>query len=408
MALALDFGQHNAEVAALWDAYASGAPPRVPVILGAITRYFLLTPTINTAGLTFQQYTEDPAVMLDAQIQFAHWARHNLPQDTELGLPTVGWDVRVDFQNYYEAAWFGCPLEYIPNEVPDTTPVFADDAGKRRLLAQGKPDPFGGLMATSLTYYAEMVRQQREGRTYYGRPIRSVTMCGLGTDGPFTVACNLRGATEMCLDLLVDPGYAHELLCLITEATIDRIRAFRRHLGEPVVRSAFGFADDSIQTLSTELYAEFVLPYHRKLVAAFADPHVEPAPPATPPPLGPQRALVGARHNSIHLCGDSTRHFPLIARELGIRQFDTGFPIDFAAVRSALGLETHLFGGPRVELLRSGPSDAVIAETRRILVCGVTAGRRFVMREGNNLAPGTPVEHLWAMYDTTRRYGRYD
>ena len=22
-----------------------------------------------------------------------------------------GWDVRVDFQNYYEAAWLGCPIE---------------------------------------------------------------------------------------------------------------------------------------------------------------------------------------------------------------------------------------------------------------------------------------------------------
>jgi uroporphyrinogen-III decarboxylase len=408
VSLGIDFDQHNAEVAFLWDAYAAGSPPRVPVILGANARYFLASPEANPEGMMFRQYSEDPDVMLRAQVRFADWARRNLPQDVELGPPSAGWDARVDFQNYYEAAWFGCSIQYLDPEVPDTTPAFSDETAKRRLLTGGPPAPFDGLMARNLDFHETMCRRQREGFTYLGKPIRSVTMCGLGTDGPFTVACNLRGATEMCLDLLVDPGYARELLAFITEATIARITAFRSYLGEPVVRPAFGFADDSIQSLSEETYAEFVLPCHRRLVEAFADPSSPLVPSATPPPLGPRRAFAEARHNSVHLCGDASRLFPLLARELGIRQFDTGYPIGFAWVRSALGSEAHVFGGPRVELLRQGPADAIAGDVRRILSSGVTAGRRFVLREANNLAPGTPVAHLQAMYDAAKLYGRYE
>jgi len=34
-------------------------------------------------------------------------------------------------------------------------------------------------------------------------------------------------------------------------------------------------------------------------------------------------------------------------------------------------------------------------------------GKRFIMREGNNLASLTPVENIVAMYESTKEYGRY-
>src|SRR5581483_2935932 len=39
-------------------------------------------------------------------------------------------------------------------------------------------------------------------------------------------------------------------------------------------------------------------------------------------------------------------------------------------------------------------------ETRRILQSGVLEGGLFILREGNNLAPGTPLENIEAMYPT--------
>lgn len=401
-----DFAAHNAEVRDLWAAYVGGRPWRVPVIFGTNTRYFLLDEAANPEGVSFREYVEDPATMLRLQVQFADWSRHNIPQDLELGPPSEGWDVRVDFQNYYEAAWLGCPVVYFDGQVPDTLPILHDD-DKRAILDRGLPDPYSGLMAKNWEYYQHMRRRQDEGYAYAGRPIRSVTPCGLGTDGPFTVACNLRGATEMCLDLLADPGYARDLLDFITEATINRIRAYRTALGEPIVTSRFGIADDSIASLSTATYEELVLPCHKRLMAAFADPSLEPAPP-TGPLVGPQGVAQVARYNGIHLCGDATRHFALIRRELGAGSFDTGFPVDFGALRQSLGPAVQILGGPHVELLRQGPPDAIRAEVARILSSGVTEGRRFILREGNNLAPRTPLEHLSAMYEAARELGRYD
>jgi len=76
---------------------------------------------------------------------------------------------------------------------------------------------------------------------------------------------------------------------------------------------------------------EFVLPAHREL----------------------KKGLTTAQRISIHLCGDSARHFRLLRDEMGVFSFDTGFPIAFAWVRRELGPEAEIVGGPRVMLLHS-------------------------------------------------------
>ncbi|MEJ5169764.1 MAG: uroporphyrinogen decarboxylase family protein [Fimbriimonadales bacterium] len=200
-----------------------------------------------------------------------------------------------------------------------------------------------------------------------------------------TVCCSLRGATEFCMDLLEDPTYAEELLDFVTEAIEHRIAAFRRELGLPEVQQGFGWADDSVALLSVEQYREFVLPRHRRLVERFSKG-------------GP---------NSVHLCGDATRHFRTLRDELNVRSFDTGFPVEFGSLRRQLGPDVEVLGGPSVPLLLHGSPDELARETSRILRSGITEGGRFILREGNNLAPGTPLENLWAMYETVRREGLY-
>jgi len=129
-----------------------------------------------------------------------------------------------------------------------------------------------------------------------------------------------------------------------------------------------------------------VFPFHKRLVDAFSEG-------------GP---------NSIHLCGDATRHFPFLKARLNIRSFDTGFPVDFAWLRKTLGPDVEFQGGPSVPFLMEACPQEVEAEVRRILSSGIMEGGRFVLREGNNLAPGVPMENLWAMYDAVHAWGRYD
>ena len=121
-----DFAKHNAEQAVLWADFNAERPTaRIPIILGTNTRYFMFNDSANPEGLDFQRYSEDPDVMFDARLQFQRWSRFNLLQDAELGMPEK-WTVCPDFQNYYEAAWFGCSIHYFSGQVPDALPEFSD------------------------------------------------------------------------------------------------------------------------------------------------------------------------------------------------------------------------------------------------------------------------------------------
>jgi uroporphyrinogen-III decarboxylase len=184
------------------------------------------------------------------------------------------------------------------------------------------------------------------------------------------------------MEIYEDPDYVHELLKYVTEATITRIKAMRERLGQEIKPKAFGFADDSIELLSVDVYREFVLPYHKMLVAE----------------------LAGDGPHFVHLCGNVDRHMPTIKQELNVNAWDAGFPMDHAGMRSALGSEFRIQTGPTVSLLLHGTPDEVAAETRRILESGITEGGQFIMREANNLSPCTPAENVAAMFQEVRKW----
>jgi uroporphyrinogen-III decarboxylase len=126
-----------------------------------------------------------------------------------------------------------------------------------------------------------------------------------------------------------------------------------------------------------------VLPVHRKLKAG----------------------VTTAERIKIHLCGDATHHFKTLKEQLGVYHFETGFPVDFGRLRRELGPEVTIEGGPNVMLLKDGSPAAVGAETNRILDSSICEGGRFILREGNNVAPYTPEENLAAMYEAVRAWG---
>ena len=88
--------------------------------------------------------------------------------------------------------------------------------------------------------------------------------------------------------------------------------------------------------------------------------------------------------------------------ELGVNEFEVGFLIDFGKIRQQLGPEVTIHVGPNIMLLKDGTPQEVAQETKRILNSGVLEGGRFVLREGNNLAPFTPFANLDAMYQQAR------
>ncbi|HHY97456.1 MAG TPA: hypothetical protein GX509_01820 [Firmicutes bacterium] len=378
-----DFATHNEEVRRLWEAFDAGRPYRVPVVFNFSRRFWLLTPELNTEGYSFRDYFEDPDIMMKVQLESAKWIRLNVPQDQEMGLPEESWGgIHVDFQNSYEAAWFGCKIVYPEGEVPDTVPLLRDD--KKGLFKLEIPDPLKGNLMGRVYEYYHYFEEKRKDFEFEGKPVGR-TGVPTGTDGPFTAACNLRGATEVCIDIYEDPEYVHALMEFVTEGIIARIKAWMDFMGIEYPTQSWGFADDSIQLLSEDTYKEFVLPYHRRLIETFS--------------------LGGP--NSIHLCGRASHHFKTLMKELNIKSFDTGFPTDLGAMRKELGPDVLLRGNIHPELLRLGPPETIREAVRKLLDSGVMEGGKFILCEGNNVAPRTPVANFAAMYEAGKEYGRY-
>ena len=384
-----DFTAHNAQSEALWQAFAKGEHLRIPVRFCTNPRMLLLDPKYNIRQISFEQYMTDPEVMAQTRLEFLYWMRHLLPGDHVKGVPDE-WVVDIEFQNMYDMVWFGCPVHYRINQVPDTTPILDDDR-KRMLFDRGIPDPFQGEWVDRyLNHRGYLERKVAEGWTFLGKPVKLSTHSPFsGTDGVFTAACGLRGCTQLCLDLLMDPEYAIQLLEFVHTAIIERMKAWWKHFNLPYPVKNSGTADDSVEMLSVDQYREFVLPLHRKLFDTFGLP-----------------ATSGNDNTrAIHLCGNAQRLFPVLKQELGITLFDTGFPVDFARFREEMGPECLISGGPAVGFFVQDTPTACVAEAERILRSGVLRGGKFILQEGNNLPPCASLDTCERVYETGKRLG---
>lgn len=388
----VDIEAHNEESRQVWEAFEAGKPVRVPVMVtGSISNY-LLNPELNESGWSFKDYFENPEIMMRAQLEYAKWQRFNLLCDHQMGMPESCWNVYVDFQNCYDAAWFGCKLHYIDGQVPDTEMLF--DRNPTALYDMPEELPFNnGIMARGLEFY-EYMHEHCPKMEFEGKPVMPpASPPGEGTDGPLDLAYKLRGADNLLVDMLVDEKYFHDLMGYVTENLIRRMKSMRsirwqKFPDSPdknVWKQPYFYADDAIALLSVDQYEQFVLPYHRRLFEEFSDGS----------PAG------------VHLCGDATRLFKSIKDNLNVQMFDTGFPVDHGALRRELGPEVKIYGGPTVMTLKYGNSDQIEAEVRRICESGVMEGGKFVMIAANNMAPKTPVENIKSLYEATRKYGRY-
>ena len=381
----MDFAAHNEEVRRVREAFEARRPVRVPIEFNLSMRYFIADKQINVDGITWKDFFESPEMMFQMYMRRHRFVRYNVVADWEMGPPEKEWPgAAVDFQNIYEAAWLGCELRYIDerDNPPDIWPMFKE--AKEKLYDTEIPDPLhGGLMGRVYEFY-EYMEERRRNYLLEGKPV-GATSVPTGTDGPFTLACALRGPTEVCLDMYQDEAYYHDLMDFVMRAIISRMKAWRQLLGQPEKSQSFGFADDSIEVLSPQAYKRFVLPYHKRLVEEFS--------------------LGGP--NSIHLCGRASQHFKILRDELNIQAFDTGFPSDLGKCRQELGPDVLLRGNIHPELLREGPPEGICKAVKDLCQSGVMEGGRFILCDGNNVAPLTPLAHMRVMYEAGKEYGRY-
>lgn len=377
----------NDDKEAVWQAYRDRRPTRVPLRWNVNVRIILLDPALNPEGWTFQDYSNDPHVLMTVQARFYEYIATTFSRVSDAAdrLPDQ-WSFRVDSQNTYDGAYFGAPVVFERSQCPSNTPCLtAGDVEDflRRDFSRPLENPW---IRDRLAFHARLVDAAKE-FTYLGRK-GTVAPFTLGFDGMVTVASVLMGSDFFYL-LAAEPEKAVALLRKISDAVLVRNQALVNLSGRWKKEDWGAASDDSIQLLSAAMYENLIMPLHEAWMRATS---------TTTPTVG-QRGM--------HLCGDVSHLLPLIHERLGVSSFDTGFPIDHGALRRALGDDVEISGGPHIALLQHGTPEHCAQRAREILRSGIMSGGRFILQEGNNLPPCCPLENLAAVYETCLEYGRY-
>ena len=351
---------------------------RVPV-WPAINYRFLL-PKI---GVRFDDYFNDPEVMLRSQILGQKWLMENIKTDqySITGAWTGAW---TDFQNTTEASGLGCEVVFPEDDIPwvKQDGWVKTDADLRRLeqidsITQGlngrQVEFRRGMMAVADKY---PVRFQG-GPVFYPGANPALTHT---SNGPFMLAADLMGITEAFTAILDRPDFMRELFEIVIEKTITWLDFCWREMQIP--HRDFAWTDDLAASLSAEVYRDMVLPYEKKLRFHF-DGWV-----------------------ALHMCGQTNHLLSIFADEVKINEYQGfGWKVDLDRIGQVMGGRVVLVGNVSPLTIAYGTPEAVKAETRQVIE-KLGAYQGLIIQDGNNIAPGSPLENINAMMEAAEEYGR--
>ncbi len=350
-------------------------PDRVPVLPSINYRYLL--PKI---GVPFRDYYADPEVMLRSQILAQKWLLENVKTDqySLTGAWVGGW---TDFQNAGEPSAMGCKVVF-----PEDDIVWAEGGWVRDdsdLETLRKMDiVHGGLHGRSIEYRKRMMEAAHKypvrfkgGDVFYPgeNPVFTHT-----SDGPFTNAAVLMGHTEIFLAVLERLDFVRELLEIVTDKILEWLDFCWEELQIP--NRDFAFTDDSAAGLSPAVYEEIVLPEDKRLRDHF-DGWV-----------------------MLHMCGRTAHLLEYFRDDLRIHEFQGfGWAVPREKVAEVMAGRVVLLGNVDPRVIRFGTPEEVKRETLECLEIFAPLGG-YIVQDGNNIAPGTPVENINAMTEAAEEF----
>ncbi len=353
-------------------------PDRVPVI-PAIAHRFLVPKT----GISFREYYQDPETMLRAQILAQKWLMENVRTDAySITGPWVGgW---TDFQNTFEAGSLGCEIVFPEDDIPWVGPGWVDtDADLQTLERMDFVQ--GGINARQIAYRkAMMAVAEKYPVRFQGGPVFYPGMNPALThtsDGPFGVAGDIMGQTELFIAVKERPEFVRELLRIVTDKLIAYLDFCWEEEGLPVPKD-FAWTDDLAVSLSAATYRDLVLPFEKQLRFHFDG------------------------RLSLHMCGATDHLLEIFTHDLAIHEFQGfGYQVDLHTAARVMGGKVVLIGNVNPMLIHSGTPEEIRQATRRVIeILGPHRG--LIIQDGSNIPPGTPVENINAMMEAAELYGR--
>jgi uroporphyrinogen decarboxylase len=194
------------------------------------------------------------------------------------------------------------------------------------------------------------------------------------------LAADLMGITEAFTAILDRPDFMRELFEIVIEKTITWLDFCWREMQIP--HRDFAWTDDLAASLSAEVYRDMVLPYEKKLRFHF-DGWV-----------------------ALHMCGQTNHLLSIFADEVKINEYQGfGWKVDLDRIGQVMGGRVVLVGNVSPLTIAYGTPEAVKAETRQVIE-KLGAYQGLIIQDGNNIAPGSPLENINAMMEAAEEYGR--
>jgi uroporphyrinogen decarboxylase len=344
---------------------------KIPVIPWIDNRYLY-----EKIGVTMKKVFNDPLLMLEAQIYGKKWFYENIQSDHyDLSLQQFSW-----FENVREASALGCDIEFpSPDQVWISGPWIKSEDDLKRL--RDIDIVHNGLHGREIAFRDTMQKHAKEYKIklidkYEYYPAKNVPLIA-DTDGPFTLAGEIRGYQQIMEDVILNPEFINELIGVVADKEIEWIEYCKKENGND---STIWMGDDMVQYLSPKMYEEFALPYERKIISHFDG------------------------YCMFHLCGRSEHLLDYLVKDLEIDEFSGfGFQLDKRKVLDIMGGKVVLNGNINPMNLLNGTEESIKSEVREAMeIFGPTKG--FILSDGADIAPETPIENVNMMYMVAQEY----
>jgi hypothetical protein len=347
---------------------------RVPVSFCLEPRYFA-----PRFGLRYIDFFKDASTHYNWQLQFLKYRMENIPEDiwTE---PTIR--VAPYFDNVLDSDSFGAQTIWPENETLQTVPTIRT---VEQMDSFEVPPETSGLWGKAVDWWTKMKEFVRETRVTFNGKEGTADVGVLGINGldPHMIAIDLVGH-DFYWWMVDCPDKCHRFLEKITQGLIRQQRYFMKI--DPRPRGGIWLAGDTSTILSPKMFKEFCVPYDKFLYDTFGNGLTNPA-------------------RSMHMCGNSTHLHSVLVNDLKISSFDVfGYQVPPKIASENLGGKMYLWGNINPMLMLSGTKAKVKEKAMECLEALAPCGG-FMLGDGANICPGTPLENLAVVTQASEEYG---
>jgi len=252
---------------------------------------------------------------------------------------------------------FGARIEFPDDDLPANKEPLLENPDK--LIRLKKPNPGTGKRMSDRLNAVRLLREKAG---------NEIPVMGW-VEGAFAEAGDLRGITNVLMDIYERPQWLKALLEIIAEVEIEFAKA-QVEAGAHII----GLGDAIASQISPVMYQEFVLPYEKLIFQAVHE--------------------MGAI-TRLHICGDTSTILPFMVKS-GADIIDLDWMVDMKAAADNFGDRVVFCGNfdPVNIMLRGKPDDVYKAAQK----CMTDGGSNSFSAAGCEIPDKTPHENLNAQH----------